>query len=96
MPKCTFGKKEVEYLGHIIYKNGSKVDPKKIRAITEWPKPKNISKLRGFLGLVGYYRIFVKNYAHFTAPLTNLLKKNSFQWNVEAKKCFENLKTLCP
>jgi hypothetical protein len=73
---------------------GVKVDPKKIRAIVEWPKPKNISKLRGFLGLAGYYRRFVKNYAHLTAPLTNLLKKNSFQWNLEAQKCFENLKNI--
>jgi hypothetical protein len=94
MSKCTFGKEEVEYLGHIISKKGVKVDPKKIRAITEWPKPKNISKLRGFLGLVGYYQRFIKNYAHLTTPLTNLLKKNSFQWNLEAQKCFENLKNI--
>jgi hypothetical protein len=78
MSKCTFGKEEVEYLGHIISKKGVKVDPKKIRAITKWPKPKNISKLRGFLGLAGYHRGFVKNYAHLTAPLTNFLKKKSF------------------
>jgi hypothetical protein len=94
MSKCTFGKEQVEYLGHIISKKGVKVDPKKTRAITEWPKPKNISKLKGFLGLAGYYRRFIKNYAHLTAPLTNLLKKNSFQWNVEAQKCFENLKNI--
>ena len=42
--------------------------------------------------MTGCYRRFVKNYAHLTAPLTNLLKKNYFQWNVEAQKCFENLK----
>ena len=53
-----------------------------------WPKPDNILKLRGFLGLIGYYRIFVKNYAHKTAPLTNLLKKNSFQWYSEVEKGF--------
>ena len=94
MSKCTFGKEEVEYLGHIISKKGVKVDPKKIRAIIEWPKPKNISKLWGFLGLTWYYRRFIKNYAHLTTPLTNLLKKNSFQWNLEAQKCFENLKNI--
>jgi hypothetical protein len=94
MSKCTFGKEEVEYLGHIISKKGFKVDPKKIRTIIEWPKPKNMSNLRGFLGLAGYYQIFVKNYIHLTAPLTNLLKKKSFQWNLEEQKCFENLKTL--
>jgi len=92
--KCTFGKEEVDYLGHKISKEGVQVDPSKIKAIMEWPKPDNISKLRGFLGLTGYYRIFVKNYAHKTAPLTNLLKKNSFQWNSEAEKCFETLKCM--
>jgi hypothetical protein len=50
--KCSFGKEEVEYLGHII-SQGVKVDPSKIKAITEWPKPNNISKLRGFLRLTG-------------------------------------------
>ena len=77
MSKCTFGKEEVDYLGHIISKEGVKVDPNKIKAITEWPQPDNILKLRGFLGLTGYYRRHVKNYANKTTPLTNLLKKNS-------------------
>ena len=49
--KCTFGKEEVDYLGHKISKEGVKVYPSKIKAIMEWPKPDNISKLRGFLGL---------------------------------------------
>jgi hypothetical protein len=52
LSKCSFGKEEVKYLGHII-SQGVKVDPNKIKAITKWPKPKNISKLRGFLGLTG-------------------------------------------
>jgi hypothetical protein len=73
LSKCSFGKEEVEYLGHVISQEGVKVDPEKIKAITEWPKPKNISKLRGFLGLTGYYRRFIKNYAHLTTPLSNLL-----------------------
>ena len=53
--KCSFGKEEVEYLGHVISKEGVKVDSNKIKSITEWPKPKNISKLGGFLGLTSYY-----------------------------------------
>ena len=94
MSKCTFGK-EVDYLSHIISKEGVKVDPSKIKAITKWPQPDNISKLRGFLGLTGYYRIYMKNYAHKTPPLRNLLKKNPFQWNDEAKICFEELNKIC-
>ena len=92
--KCTFWKEKVEYLKHIISKEGVKVDANKIKAIREWPKPVNISKLRGFLGLTEYYQRFIKNYAHITTPLTNLLKKNSFRWNEEAKKCFEDLKEV--
>ena len=91
--KCTFGKEEVDYLGHKISKEGVQVDPSKMKAIMEWPKPDNISKLRVFLGLTGHYRIFVKNYSHKTVPLTNLLKKNSFQWNSEAF-FFETLKCM--
>ena len=94
MSKCTFGKEEVSYLGHVISKEGLKVDPEKIKSNTDWPKPTNISKLRGFLGLTGYYRRFISNYAHKTTPLSNLLKKNAFQWSEEAKKCFEALKGI--
>jgi len=94
LSKCSFGKEEVEYLGHVISQEGVKVDPEKIKAITEWPKPKNISKLRGFLGLTGYYRRFIKNYAHLTTPLSNLLKKNSFKWDNSAQECFETLKRV--
>ena len=94
MSKCTFGKEEVSYLGHIILKEEVKVDPEKIKSITDWTKPANISKLRRFLMLTGYYRRFIQNYAHITAPLSNLLKKNAFQWSVEEDKCFESLKGI--
>jgi hypothetical protein len=94
LSKCSFGKEEVEYLGHVISQDGVKVDPEKIKAITEWPKPKNISKLRGFLGLTGYYQRFIKDYAHLTTPLSNFLKKNSFKWDNCAQECFETLKRV--
>ena len=94
MLKCTFGEEEVDYLGYIISTEGVRVDPSKIKEITKWPKPDSILKLRGFLGLKGYYRAFVKNYTHRIAPLTYLLKKKSFLWNEEAEKCFEALKNI--
>ena len=59
MSKCTFDKEEVSYLGHVISKEGVKVDLEKIKSIKEWPKPTNISKLRGFLRITGYYKIFI-------------------------------------
>ncbi|TYK19860.1 Retrotransposable element Tf2 [Cucumis melo var. makuwa] len=71
---------------------GVEVDPEKIKAITDWPKPTNVRETRGFLGLTGYYRKFVHHYGTLAAPLTQLLKKGGFNWNSEAEQAFEKLK----
>eukprot|EP00253_Pinus_taeda_P007716 PITA_07716 len=71
---------------------GVKIDPSKIKAIKEWKIPTSIKNLRGFLGLMGYYRKFVENYGRIIAPLTTLLKKDAFSWNPKAMKAFEHLK----
>ncbi|OMO73136.1 reverse transcriptase [Corchorus capsularis] len=92
LSKCTFGQTSIDYLGHMIGEQGVHVDPSKISAVTAWPIPTNLKTLRGFLGLTGYYRKFVKNYAHITAPLTNLLRKDSFQWSDETEASFQALK----
>jgi hypothetical protein len=76
--KCAFGASEVEYLGHLVDKDGVRVDPENIEAMQDWPHPKTLKSLRGFLGLTRYYHKFVKNYGKIVAPLTSLLKKNSF------------------
>jgi len=83
---------QVEYLGHIISKQGVVTNPKKIMAVQQWPMPKRIKQLRGFFGLANYYRRFVKGYGTIAKPLTNMLKKNSLCWSVEAKAAFQDLK----
>lgn len=92
LSKCRFGMREVDYLWHIISAQGVKADLAKIRSMIDWPMPKNSKALRGFLGLTGYYQIFIKNYGLHAAPLTNLLRKNAFKWSVEVDQAFKILK----
>lgn len=92
LSKCSFGKDFMGFLGHIIAANGIHLDPEKIKAMVEWTIPKNIKLLRGFMGLTGNYRRFIRGYAQIAAPMTDLLKKDSFIWTGEATTCFERLK----
>lgn len=92
MSKCMFRQKQLEYLGHIISDQGVSTDPEKVTAMKEWPIPKTIKQLRGFLGLTGYYRRFIKSYGEISRPLTQLLKKGMFGGNNEATVAFNKLK----
>lgn len=90
--KCTFGQHQLEYLGHVISKVGVIVDPVKVSSVLQWPIPKNVKGVRGFLGLTGYYRKFIANYGKIAKPLTKLTKKDGFSWNAAAAEAFEKLK----
>lgn len=87
------------YLGHLISATGVQVHQEKIRAILDWPPPRNLIELRGFFGLCSYYRRFVKGFSQLGAPLTDLTKKGAFRWIEEAQQVFEKFKELmssCP
>ncbi|CAM8905457.1 unnamed protein product [Rhodiola kirilowii] len=90
--KCDIARSSLTYLGHVISHEGVAVDPEKITAIQQWPQPHSIKKLRGFLGLTGYYRRFVRNYASIAAPLTNLLRKDAYIWSPAATLAFQQLR----
>ena len=90
--KCEFLKSSLEYLGHIVDKNGVRTDPQKIAAVKEWPTPKNQKELMSFLGLANYYRRFVQSYSKIATPLTDLLSaEREYVWTDSQQKAFENL-----
>jgi transposase InsO family protein len=91
LDKCHFGAAQVQYVGYTLSKDGLRPNKTKVEAVTEFPEPRNVTELRRFLGLTGYFRRFMQNYASIARPLSNLLKKNatySFgepQWNAFCK-----------
>jgi len=93
LSKCEFWLEKVAFLGHVISKEGVSVDPSKIEAVTKWKSPKNVSEIRSFLGLAGYYRRFVKDFSKIAKPLTSLMRKeNRFNWDESCEKAFLTLK----
>ena len=92
--KCSFFQHRVEYLGHIVSAEGLAPDPAKVQAVRAWKVPENVTDIRSFLGLAGYYRRFIPQFAQIAAPLTNLTRKNTpFTWSLREGEAFEQLKT---
>lgn len=93
LSKCAFGQRSLSYLGHVISDQGVSTDNSKIEAIKNWIQPTTPKQLRGFLGLAGYYRKFVRNFGIISKPLTDLLRKGSiFTWSASAEEAFQHLK----
>ncbi|UYV74255.1 hypothetical protein LAZ67_11002642, partial [Cordylochernes scorpioides] len=91
--KCEFGRREVEFLGYVISTGGLKPGPRKIKAIEEFPEPKNVHDIRRFLGLTNFFRRFVKDFARKAEPLSRLTKKGSqFEWKEEQRRSFGGLR----
>lgn len=83
--KCEFWLKKVSFLGHVITKEGVEVDPAKVEAVSQWQQPKIVTEIRSFLGLVGYYNRFIKEFSKISLPLTQMTRKGvRFVWN---EKC---------
>ncbi|XP_058775850.1 uncharacterized protein LOC131650137 [Vicia villosa] len=91
LSKCVFAVPKVHYLGHVICEGKVGPDAEKIKAILDWPQPRSLTALRGFLGLTGFYRRFVKQYAALAAPLTDLLRSTRFVWSTAATEAFTAL-----
>ena len=74
--KCEFWLDQISFLGHIISKDGISVDPVKVEVVSEWKRSKTPTEIRSFLGLAGYYRLFIKDFSKLAGPLTDLTKKH--------------------
>ena len=95
LSRCDFWLKEVSFLGHIVSAYGIRVDPAKIEAVMSWKPPRNVTEMRSFLGLVGYYRRFVQIFSVIASSLTRLLRKwVKFEWDDKCQFSFERLKEI--
>ena len=93
LQKCIFAASEIPVLGCLVGKNGVRPDPEKIRAISEWPTPKNVKDLRKFLGLATYLHKYARNFAGLALPLSRLLKKDvEWEWTAETQQSFDAIK----
>ena len=103
--KCDLFKQQINYLGHVVSKEGVSTDPDKIAAVTQWPQPTTVTEVRSFLGFVSYYRRFIPNFSKVAKPLNQLLqnlegtpsqmKKFKVYWGPEQQEAFETLQKLC-
>jgi hypothetical protein len=76
LSKCEFWLKQVAFLGHVILKGGISVDPSKVQDALSWKSPTNVSDIRSFLGLAGYYQRFTEGFLKISKPMTELLEKD--------------------
>jgi len=91
--KCHFAQSEVTYLGHVVSHNSVKPSAEKIAAVTQFPVPDTLRKVRSFLGLTGYYRRFILDFSQKSRPLTILTRKDTpFTWGPTQQKAFDTLK----
>jgi len=95
--KCVFTQPEVQYLGFVLSGNGVSASTDKVKAVREYPTPKNVTEVSAFLGLASFYRKLVPNFAQIAKPVTTLtMRDQKFEWGPSQKEAFEGLKDkLC-
>jgi hypothetical protein len=95
LSKYSFYQSKIHYLGHVISNEGIAMDPTKVEAIMEWHVPTNVTEVRSFMGLAGYYRQFIEGFSKVANPITELQKKNrKFVWTEKCAEAFWRLKEL--
>ena len=108
LKKCSFFKRRIKFVGHIVSEAGKEIDPDKTDQVTSWPTPSSPEDVRRFLGFVGYYRRFIRNFSQISRPLTDLMpiptgkktksnskkKKKEWNWGESQEKAFATLKQL--
>lgn len=99
LSKCEFYRQETEFLGFIVSNKGVRMDPERVRSITEWPTPKSFKDIQVFLGFANFYRKFIARYSHIARPLTAALKgsqngtkSGDFAWGEEMEAALQELK----
>jgi hypothetical protein len=91
--KCDFEQTEVEYLGMIISQGAVRMDPAKVKAVADWPTPRNLRDVRSFVGFANFYQRFIKDFSKIVRPLHDLTKKDApFTWGIAQKQAFNTLK----
>ena len=91
--KCSFFQDQVDCLGHTVSAQGITMHQDKVQAVLTWPRPANVGELQSFLGLAGYYRRFIKDFAAIAAPLTDLIRKDRpYEWTPAQDSAFAALK----
>jgi hypothetical protein len=92
--KCVWRQQEVEFLGHLIGREGIKMSPEKIEVVLEWKSPSSLVETQSFLGFANFYRRFIQDYSRVARPMTELTKGTAkhFRWTPEAELAFQELK----
>lgn len=94
LEKCVFHQTTIPFLGYVIGPEGVKMEDKKVSAVRDWPEPKTVKELQGFLGFSNFYRRFIRGFSSVAAPLTSLLKgqPRRLSWDDGARAAFTQLK----